>query len=157
MTAITSGLLGVNITDTPTTNTSQHALGTCVTGVDGTEFVYVLAGGAITQYDAVGIDEDFSATALTKAAADDGHNIGFAQVAFTSGDYGWVAKKGTNISVRLAASCAADVPLYTTATAGVLDDASTSQTKIDGVVAVAAVVTAGESEVVATYPKSTTF
>lgn len=157
MTAITSGLLGVNVTDTPATNTSQHALGTCVMGVDGTEFIYVLAGAAVTQYDAVGVDEDFSATALTKAAADDGHQIGFAQVAFASGDYGWVAKKGANISVRLAASCAADVPLYTTSTAGVLDDAASSQTKIDGVVAVAAIATAGESEIIATHPKSTTF
>jgi isopentenyl phosphate kinase len=151
----TSGTLGVEVSATPTT--AEFDLGTRVTGTDGTEWVYVQASGAITQYDAVGIDEDYQAAALTKAIADDGHAIGFAQVAFADNDYGWVATRGSNISVRLAANCAADVALYTTATAGVLDDASTSQTNIDGVVAVAGVTTAGSDEVIATFPRSTTF
>jgi hypothetical protein len=155
MTFATSGCVGVDFTATPTT--AGFDLGTRVLGSDGTEWVYVQASGAITQYDAVGIDENYQAAALTKAIADDGHQIGFAQVAFTDNDYGWVATRGSNISVRVAASCAADVALYTTATAGVLDDTSTSQTNIDGVVAVAAVATAGETEVIASFPRSTTF
>jgi hypothetical protein len=152
-----TGVLGVNLTDTPTTNATGHTLGQCVTATDGSSWTYVQASGAITQYDAVGIDENFQAAALTKAIADDGHGIGFAQVAFADNDYGWVARQGSNISARVATSCAADVALYTSATAGVLDDTSTSQTKIDGVVAVTAVTAAAATEIIATYPKSTTF
>lgn len=133
---------------------AEFPLGTRVSGPDGTEWMYVHASGAITQYDAVGIDENFEAAALTKAIADDGHTIGFAQVAFTDNDFGWVALRGSNINVRLAASCAADVSLYTTSTAGVLDDTSASQTKVNGVVAVAAATnTVSSREALAsTYP-----
>lgn len=132
----TSGTAGVDLTATPTS--AGFDLGTCVPGTDNTEWVYVQASGAITQYDAVGIDENYQAAALTKAIADAGHQIGFAQVAFADNDYGWVACKGSNISVRVAVSCAADVALYTTATAGVVDDTSASQTKLNGAVLVAA-------------------
>lgn len=148
-------LHALDLTATPTTPTQP--LGTRVIATDNQEYVYVQASGAITQYDAVGIDENYQAAALTKAIADDGHTIGFAQVAFADNDYGFVATKGSNIEVRVAINCAADVALYTTGTAGVLDDASTSQTKIDGIVAVAAVTAATNTEIIATQPKSTTF
>lgn len=162
MTYITSGIIGVSLTTTTAGTTTDGAdakftLGQRASGSDNTEWVYVQASGAITQYDAVGIDENFQAAALTTAIADDGWQIGFAQVAFADNEFGWVCSRGANISARVAASCAADVALYTTATAGVLDDASTSQTKIDGVVAVTAVTAAAATEVIATYPKSTTF
>ena len=133
MVKVVSGLLGVGIADTPTSNATGHVLGTQVLGDDGTKYVYVQASGAITQYDCVAIDEAFQAAAITKALADDGHKIGFAQVAFADNDYGWVATEGT-VQVRYLTLCAADVALYTSATAGVLDDTSTSQTKIVGLV-----------------------
>lgn len=136
MTFATSNVLGVDFTATPTA--ADFDLGTTVLGSDGTKWVYVKAGGAITQYDAVAIDENYAALALTKALADAGHAVGFAQVAFTSGDYGWVAVEGSNIKVRVAISCAADVALYTTGTAGIVDDTSASQTKLTGAVVVAA-------------------
>jgi hypothetical protein len=151
----TSNVIGVRLASTVTT--AEHALGTKTNGTDGTEWTYVQANGAITQYDAVGIDEDYQAAALTKAMADDGWIIGFAQVAFADNDYGWVATKGSNIRTRLAINCAADVALYTTGTAGVLDDASTSQTKIDGVVSTSTITAATNAEIIATWPKSTTF
>ena len=156
---ITSPMLGVDISATPSANDSGIALGTRVLATDGQEYLYVLAGSAITQYDCVGVDEKYTANPLTKAIADDGWIIGFAQVAFASGDYGWVATKGSNINSRVAGSCAADVTLYTTATAGVLDDTSTSQTNIDGVVCVASNGTTATAsvEVIATWPRSTTF
>ena len=155
MAFITSGCLGVDFTATPTA--AEFDLGTCVMGTDGTEWVYVQASGAITQYDVVGIDENYQAAALTKAIADDGHAIGFAQVAFADNDYGWVATRGSNISANVLINCAADVALYTSGTAGNLDDDGSGQTKVDGVVAVAAVTAAAETEVIATHPKSTTF
>ena len=117
----------------PTTGI-DYQLGECAMGSDGTEWVYVQAGGAIAQYDAVGIDEAFQAAALTKAIADAGHTVGVAQAAFADNEYGWVATKGSNISVNVLANCAADTQLYTTATAGKLDDAAASQTPIDGIV-----------------------
>lgn len=156
MTDSTSGRLGVLYTNTPTT--AEFKLGQTDVGEDGTCWVYVQASGALTQYDYVTIDENYQAAAGTAAALADGHAVGFAQSAFADDDYGWVAIKGSNIKARLAAACAADVPLYTSATAGVLDDASSGQTKVDGVVAVTGGVTAASSaEIIATWPKSTTF
>jgi hypothetical protein len=159
--ATTTPLLGVSLTETPTTNSGGPfdglPLGTTVKATDGTEYVRVQASGAIAQYDAVGIDENFAAAPLTTAMAGDGWFIGFAQVAFASADYGWVATRGSNINCKVAAACAADVALFTTATAGTLDDATTT-TKIDGIVAVTAVGTAaGNVEIIATQPKSSAF
>lgn len=162
MTAVTTGLLGVDITATPTSNSTGHQLGTHVSGNDNTEWVYVQAGEALTQYDCVAIDEDFTAKAMTKAQIDDGFNVGFAQVAFTSGDYGWVAVRGSNINCRVQPGTTADGALYIGInSAGVLDTNSSGGTNIDGVTCVAAGDSAGGSissvEVLATYPRSTTF
>ena len=152
----TSGCLGVDFTATPTS--AEFDLGTTVAGTDGSEWVYVQANGAIAQYDAVGVDENYQAAALTKAMADDGWFVGAAQVAFADNDYGWVCVKGSNVSVNLLTLCAADVALYTSGTAGKLDDTSSSQTKVDGVVAVTGGVTGTTAtEVIMTHPKSTTF
>lgn len=162
MAYVTSGLVGVDLTkltEGTTTNGegAEFALGTRVTGTDGSHWVYVQAGAAITQYYAVAIDENFQAVALTKALADAGHQVGFAQVAFADNDMGWVCVHGPgNITIRVAASCAADVQLYTTGTGGVLDDTSASQTLIRGVVIVtAATNTASSREAIAVYPSAT--
>lgn len=120
--------------DTPT-ETAQFALGTIVHGDNGTEWIYVKASGAITQYDCVGINEDFDAYAMLRTLSQDSDRIGFAQSAFTTAYYGWVALRGSQIKVRVKASCAADAQLWTTASAGVLDDATnTGAEKIDGLV-----------------------
>lgn len=153
-------IAGIDITATPAgTGTSndegnEFPLGTRVAFTDGQEYIFVHASGAITQYDWVAIDENYEAAAGTKALADDGHLVGFAQVAFADNDFGWVATRGSNISVRVAASCAVDVTLYTTSTAGVLDDTSASQTAINGVVLVEATTTSGVAahEIIATNP-----
>ena len=153
----TTGLLGVTLTDTPTTQAIQ--LGTKVSTDDNGTYLYVQANGAITQYDAVGVDENYQAASLTTAMADDGWMIGFAQVAFADNDYGWVALTGSNINVAVLASCAADTALYTTSTAGTLSSTTnTSGTKIDGVVAVVSAGTAATTtEIIATWPRSATF
>lgn len=147
----TGSLLGVDLDRT--TTTAEFALGTTVAVTDGGEAVYVQASGAITQFDAVAIDENYQAAALTKALADAGHDIGAAQVAFTDDHFGWVHKNGTNISIRCAAACEPDVALYTTGNAGILDDTSASQTKISGLVAVTTASSGVTSlEVIMTYP-----
>lgn len=102
--------------------------------VDGKTFIFVTAGAAITQYDAVGIDEAYTATELTTAAAADGHKIGVAQVAFDSGDYGWVQIRGV-CELNVAGNYAVDGILYTTSTAGLLDDAvATTLSRIHGLI-----------------------
>lgn len=131
--------------DTPTT-AQEFKLGECNYGSDGTEWVYVQANGAIDQYDAVAIDENFQAAALTKALADAGHTVGVAQATFADNEYGWVACKGSNVQVNVLASCAADTQLYTSGTAGHLDDTATSQTAIDGIVIVTAASATAQSE-----------
>lgn len=160
---VTGGTIGVNLSETTAGTTTNGAnakfrLGQNVLGSDGSRWVYVQAGSAITQYDCVAIDEDYQAVPMTKALADAGHQPGFAQVAFSDNDFGWVAVSlPGNGSVRVAASCAADVQLYTTSTAGVLDDTSASQTIIRGVVIVAAGTSGGVSarEVMAVNPSAT--
>lgn len=144
---IIGGYLGV------TTSDAKFALGTRSEGDNGSTWVYVQASGAIDQYDYVTIDESFQATAGAKTAVDAGHRIGFAQVAFADNEYGWVALNGASgLKVNAKGACAADIKLYTSAVAGTLDDALTSQSLINGVVLTTAVATAtGARGILATY------
>lgn len=151
----TGGTIGPRLLDTSTT--ANYKLGHRVQGTDGTEWVYCISSGAITQYQAVGINEDFDAYSLTSTLAAQSDAVGFAQNAFAAGEYGWIAVRGTNIKVRTKASAAADTQLWTTASAGVLDDATAAGAfKIDGVVLVAAAGTAANGaagiEVKAAWP-----
>ena len=157
-----SGVIGIDFTKVVAGSGSssdegnEFALGSRARAKDGQEYIYVHAATAITVYDAVGIDENYEASALTKAMADDGWMIGFAQTAVADNEFAWVAKEGSNITVSVLTSCAADVSLYTSGTAGKLDDTSASQTKINGVTAVAAA-TSGTSPVeciaISPYPE----
>lgn len=171
MTKITSGKVGVDVTATnplyadatlPTVGPQQNMdidLGDCVLGEDGTEFQYCQASGALIQFYWVGVDENNQAAHLTKAMADDGFTIGVAQVAADDNDGVWIAIRGRNLNGQVLGSVAADVALFTSATAGHLDDTSASQTKIDGVVAVAANATSSATsvEVLMTFPRSSSF
>ena len=124
MAAVINGKIGGS--SSLTTTTQEHGLGDRATGSSGTCWVYVQASGAITQYDAVGIDENYQAAALTDALAGAGHMIGFAQVAFADNEYGWVAIEGSDIKVRAAISCVADGNLWSYTVSGVLDDATSA-------------------------------
>ena len=98
--------------------------GTTMKGEDGSEFIYVQANGAITGPGyVVGVDEDLQATMLATAAGGAfGDMVAVAPVAFADDEYGWVQIKGP-CQVQVAASCAANVVLAATATAGQIDDA----------------------------------
>ncbi len=126
-------------------------------GTNGTEWIYCKASGAVTEYQAVGIDEDFTAYPLTTALAARSDLIGFAQVACATTYYTWVATKGSDIKVRTKASAVADTQLWTTASAGVLDDATAAGAmKIDGVTLVSSASTAANGaagiEIKAAWP-----
>lgn len=161
MAYITNGPAGASLTKLTAGTTTdgagaEFALGTTAQGSDGSIWVYVQAGAAITQYQWVAIDENFQAVKGTKALADAGHAVGFAQIAFADNDMGWVCTHGANISVLTLASCAADVQLYTSGTAGSLDDTAASQTLIRGVVQVAAATASALArECLAVYPNAT--
>ncbi len=165
MTISYTGRLGVDFTAEASASGDSpfaFAAGTIENGRDGTCWMATTYGSAILQYAAVAIDENNKGYPLTKAMLDDGWKVGFAQTAGTKGKRGWVAMAGSNISVLCLKACAADVALYSTATAGVLDDLSSSQTNIDGIVVVTAAsasapATGQALEVIATYPRSTTF
>jgi|TARA_R110000751_G_scaffold45064_2_gene102584 hypothetical protein len=125
------------------------------------EAMYVHASAAIAVGDFVGIDEAYESAPITKAMADDGWMVGVCvDVAIADNEFGWVRMRGTGFSGMLLTSCAADVPLYTSATAGALDDASSSQTQIRGVVTTTAVGGGGAAVsplIVTTRMRSTTF
>ena len=133
-------VIGVKLYEVATA--AKFDVGTKVNGTDNTEWVYVQASGAITAYDVVAIDEDYTARAVSSALAGAGHAPGFAQQAFADDEYGWVAVSGANILVRAASSCTADALLYVGTTGlsnGVVDDASASgRVTLQGVVLVTA-------------------
>lgn len=137
---MTYPLLGVDVTDTPGDSTTTdirfdrpgHKVGTRAADHRGYEYIYVHANGAIAQYDFVVFDETFEGYQGTKALAEDHCSVGVAQVALADNDYGWVMVKGVG-EVNALTSCAAEVQLYTSATAGHLDDADASQHAVIGI------------------------
>jgi len=97
-----------------------------VTGTDGSKWLRIIAGSAIAQYDTVHIASSGTANPITAALAKTAGRIGFAQVAHASGATGWVQICGSGFRLNVGASCLSGVPLYTTDTAGTLDDATVS-------------------------------
>lgn len=142
--------LGVAVTETPSDSTTAdtrfeiggHKLGTVHEDHRGYRYMFVHAAGAITQYAVVSIDESYEAAMLTDTLAKTGKPCGVAQVAFAENDYGWVLVRGQG-SVLVLAQCAADVGLYSSASAGYLDDGTASLTLISGIIADASTSAAG--------------
>lgn len=109
-------------------------VGTTVVLDDGGQATYVQALSEISTYAAVAVYDTFKAQMLTTTLAATSKWFAVAQVSIPSGQYGWVVRGGKFL-VNLAANCAPNVPLYTTATSGVLDDATVSAGQIAGVIA----------------------
>lgn len=123
----------LTVTETSATGVAGWApkvpVGTTVTLSDGGEAMYVRATSTIAQYDACIIINTSSATGasigcvpVTTTNALTSQRIAFAQTAIASADYGWVHLKGNDIRVKTLIACQPAVPLFTTATAGSLDD-----------------------------------
>lgn len=163
-----TGLIGANVdrVSAGTTTDGQNAefpLGTCVTGPDGQKFIYVQAGAAISTTTSepytLAVDENYQAVKITKALAVAGHRVAFApQQIISDNDFFWARTHGSNFNIKVAVSCAADITLWTTATAGILDDTSgATHVAVFGVVLVVAAsasASAGSTvrEVLATNP-----
>ena len=124
---------------TATTADPEFELGTKACGSDGSEWVYIQANGAISQYHWVGIDETWGqAASLTTAMVGDGWVIGAVQAAFADDEYGWAVVQGNVATGTFDASVSADSVLHTSTTAGQLQDETSTGTKVDGVVLVTA-------------------
>jgi len=136
MATINSGLIGANLTAYSTT--AQYALGTTVNANDGSVYQYVQASENISQYGVVAIYGKTQTVRLLEtsianaAGVLNARAVGFAQTSIASAAYGWVARMG-KVIFQVADDCAAGVRLFTTATAGVLDDATVSECLVTGV------------------------
>lgn len=107
---------------------------------DGGKMIYVRATSEISAYQAVVLLNDTNAVgglgAVPATTTNDltSKRIAFAQNNISSSNYGWVQQGGRPL-VNLATNCAPNVPLYTTATAGALDDATISGHLVGGIIA----------------------
>ncbi len=139
MATVTSSLIGVNLTSYDTT--AQFAVGTQVLGTDGSLFQYVNTLSAVAAYNAVCIDDAGNASNLTTTNAASYKMVGVAQVSIAVSCYGWVQRSG-KLQVNVAANCNDFVALFTTATPGVLDDATVSECLVLGLNTYSSTVTA---------------
>lgn len=156
--AFSTKVAGVNLTS-GVDPSAQFAVGTRTLASDGSEWIYVSSGAAISAYSTLWINSSFVANMILPALAITAGNVGFSETVScsTSAQYFWAMVRG-NPTLRVAANCNAAVPLYTTDTAGVVDDltVSLSQHQIQGLIATtsnsAASTTVGTILCVAAYP-----
>lgn len=145
------------VTPVPTANddSAKIPVGTIVTNGDGSEMMYVIATKTINQYDAVIIINSSSAAGATigvvpcsTAVAATSPRLALAQTAMAINTYGWVYTKGNNLRCNVLIACEPAVPLYTTTTAGQLDDAVVSAGYCAGIVAMSSAASASAVPVV---------
>ena len=99
----------------------------------GNGYLFVSASTSITSYQAVAVATNYYAVAATSATATAQSLAGIAGVnGISSGSWGWVQTRGNFSGVQVLSTCSASSFIYTTATAGSLDDTSTSQVKVAG-------------------------
>lgn len=128
MTFVNDGTAGVKLDATYVSQgVAPFALGTTVRLNDGGQAVFVKSSAsACSTFAAVVISETNVATMLTTGIArSSGNKVAFAQTSIATSGCGWVQVGGKPV-MNLAANCAPFVNLYTTATPGVLDDATVS-------------------------------
>ena len=148
---VTDGKIGIDLTATyASTSAGSTSLfpvtpGSRVTASNNGVYMFVRAESDIAAYDAVIMSTFADSASLTPVmravpvtttnAAALGYNmVGFAQNAIASSYYGWVGINGL-LKVNLLIACNPKVPLYTTSTAGKLDDTTVSAGYIQGIVA----------------------
>jgi hypothetical protein len=149
MTVSTSNLIGVSLGYSD--SSPAFNLGTVVNLDDGGQAIYVQAASTVATYSAVSVLVNNTVVPLTTTNSAASKAVGFAQVSIASAEYGWV-QLGGKPRVLVAANCQPSVPLFTTATAGVLDDATVTAGLIAGLVATTSTVTASNVTCIAGYP-----
>lgn len=147
-----SGKPGVDFSRVDTT--AKFPLGEEQQGSDGNFYIYV---GASPSTAGVGwgniLMDDFTVENLNTAnSGDRPARVVWNAVATVSGDYHWAVSHGGAFEVKVLASCAADVKLYTTTTAGSMDDTATDL--VEGVRLIETATGAGAYTATATGPCS---
>lgn len=147
---VSQSTIGVNLLQVDTT--AQFSLGTTVNLTNGGQAIYVLSStSAVSTYAAVVVNKAGKVDMVTTTLAISNKRIAFSQVSIATSGYGWVIAGGT-CSVNVAAQCAPNVALFTTSTAGVLDDATITAACVYGVVAKTTVSNATATTIIAGYP-----
>lgn len=123
----TSQLLGAKFERAD--DVAAFPVGTLAEGENGSLFVYGLAGAAFALGQVGVLSAGWTATLVTTAASPFGNRLAVAPVDIASGQYGWFQYGGVCPAIQVAASCAANVRLNTTATAGQIDDDGTGGAK----------------------------
>ncbi len=147
---VIDGKIGIDLTATYVSTSATSALlphtpGTVVTTSQNGRYIFARAESDIAAFDCVIFSTYADSASLTPilranpitttlAAATGYSMVGFAQTAIASASYGWIAINGV-VRVSLLIGCNPRVPLYTTATAGKLDDTTVSAGYIQGIVA----------------------
>jgi hypothetical protein len=149
MSISTSALIGVALDYTDTS--PSFAVGTTVNLSDGGQAVYVQASSDCATYSAVSVRVDNTVVPLTTTNSANSKAVGFAQTSIGSAYYGWV-QIGGKPRVKVLAACQPNVPLFTTSTAGSLDDATVTAGLIAGLVATTSAASASAPTCVAGYP-----
>jgi len=149
-----NGVAGANLS--ASTSIQRFALGTIAQGTDKSEWVYVYASGAIAHGSGVQISTTGTAALWTPTALATGSELAFAQYAFADGEYGWVAKRGNSLTVRVSATSTLQATLYASATSGALTTTATSGS-LAGIALLTASTTAAVATnlAVVTWPKCT--
>ena len=131
-------LIGTNVSDVLTTANLQTSgkafkLGSRVQTHDGKQYIWCknLSSNAI--YSIGTIDgSNYNFVGLTTTTAATAETIGVLQVAMASDEYGWVQVAGRT-KVKVSGLCAKSIILWTTSTAGQLDDATASNYAVLGI------------------------
>ena len=79
--------------------------------------------------------------------------VGIAQSNIASSYYGWIALNGSALKCSALIACKPKVPLYTTATAGSLDDATVSSGYVSGITLNTSATSASTPWCIANWPK----
>lgn len=118
-------------TNSPDNPGPPFTVGTVAAGTGESYWIFVKASAAIAAGDVCQITTATSAaTGITTTNGLLGDLVGVAQVAIASGSYGWLQRAGSCQNITVIAATAPNVALYTSATAGAIDDATTTGVKL---------------------------
>lgn len=121
-----------------TSTTAQVPVGQFHWDAQGRLWQYVKGNATIAQYEYVKISTDgnFTVTSMTTTTnpSTEPAQVGCVQASggLTSSLYGWIFRGYGRHTGKFAANCVQNVKIYTTATAGVVDDSAT--TLVNGLV-----------------------
>ena len=119
----------------------------------GTGWMCVEAASAITKYQAVSLDRAFMGSPLTSAllAANLAQPVGAAGADIPAGEFGWIQIWGPG-PLTVSGALSAGASLYSSNTAGALDDSSTGQTRVHRVAPHTAMGAAGTARAFFNWP-----